>query len=91
MQFDSETQDSHVVNTGEEKHDDLIDLNSQKKVEEDTMSIVSSPQCLTVKQGLICNDCDMISQIGKEMGQDQKDYINLIVSPFQVKCKNCDQ
>lgn len=49
MQFESETQDSHVVNTGEEKHDDLIDLNSQKKVEEDTMSVVSSPQCMTVK------------------------------------------
>lgn len=68
MQFESETQDSHMVNTGEEKHDDLIDLNSQKKVEEDTMSVVSSPHGLTVKQGLICHDCDIISQIGKEMG-----------------------
>ena len=28
MQFESETQDSHVINSGEEKHDDLIDLNS---------------------------------------------------------------
>lgn len=59
MQFESETQDSHVVNTGEEKHDDLIDLNSQKKIEEDSVSIVSA--ATTPKQGLICHDCDLIA------------------------------